>query len=451
MPSATTPSTGSSTRPPMCCAISCCRRRPTCHARRSRSAPLGELLKAGRLGNRLRAVSTGNLRRCSTCSPNRPPTTSTAGSRASWSRPARLRRHRRQLRQPVHARHRLCAAAPRLRRGERQEAALGPCDRRHGGDHAGDGARRREPRRRDRDRCGGAGGPDREGPRCRRRARGRARHARPQRSPPTSIPSCSIPRWSRTARSIPTFLRRMQRWRCGSGTFRMNVALSRAAELYGACPGATPADHHTAGIILAPSLGYMERAYDDARAHGWSREPIVEMLIPSTLDDTLAPRGAHVASLFCQHVAPELPGRRSWDDHRETVADLMIETVERYAPGFKASVIGRQALSPLDLEAGVRAHRRRHLPRRVVARSAVLGAADARLCRLSRTGARPLSLRRRAPIRAAASPARPATMRRVRSSPTAAGVFQPVASGPIPTFTRRKVGVISAYRGSRGT
>src|SRR5262249_9777075 len=78
--------------------------------------------------------------------------------------------------------------------------------------------------------------------------------------------------------------------------------------------------------------------------------PIIEMLIPSTLDDTLASKGAHVASLFCQHVAPELPDGRSWTEHRDTVADLMIETVDRYAPGFKASVVGRQVLSPLDLE-----------------------------------------------------------------------------------------------------
>jgi phytoene dehydrogenase-like protein len=94
----------------------------------------------------------------------------------------------------------------------------------------------------------------------------------------------------------------------------------------------------------------MDRAYDDARRRGWSREPIIEMLIPSTLDDTLAPRGAHVASLFCQHAAPELPDGAAWSDHRERVADLMVETVERYAPGFKASIVGRQALSPFDLE-----------------------------------------------------------------------------------------------------
>jgi phytoene dehydrogenase-like protein len=143
------------------------------------------------------------------------------------------------------------------------------------------------------------------------------------------------------------FLARIKNWRNGSGTFRMNVALN-ALPSFTALPGA--GDHLTAGIIIAPSLGYMDRAWQDARAQGWSREPVVEVLIPSTLDDTLCPPGQHVASLFCQHVAPELPGGRSWDDHREEVADLMIATVDQYAPGFAASVIGRQILSPLDLE-----------------------------------------------------------------------------------------------------
>jgi len=145
----------------------------------------------------------------------------------------------------------------------------------------------------------------------------------------------------------PELFTRMQRWKNGSGTFRMNVALS-ALPSFSALPG--EGDHLTAGIILAPSLAYMDRAWQDAREHGWSRAPVVEVLIPSTLDDTLAPKGAHVASLFCQHVAPELPDGKSWDDHREEVADLMVATVDRFAPGFAASVVGRQALSPLDLE-----------------------------------------------------------------------------------------------------
>ena len=103
--------------------------------------------------------------------------------------------------------------------------------------------------------------------------------------------------------------------------------------------------------MIAPSLAYMERAFLDARSSGWSAQPIIEMLIPSTIDNSLAPPGRHVASLFCQHVAPKLPDGRSWDEARETIADLMIDTVETYAPGFKASVIARQTLSPLTSSA----------------------------------------------------------------------------------------------------
>ncbi len=143
------------------------------------------------------------------------------------------------------------------------------------------------------------------------------------------------------------FRERLTRYRSGSGTFRMNVALSELPR-FTAKPQA--GDHLTAGIIMAPSLVYMERAYMDARAGGWSKAPIVEMLIPSTLDDSLAPPGQHVASLFCQHVAPVLPNGASWDDHREEVADLMIATVDGFAPGFAKSVIARQVHSPLDLE-----------------------------------------------------------------------------------------------------
>jgi phytoene dehydrogenase-like protein len=143
------------------------------------------------------------------------------------------------------------------------------------------------------------------------------------------------------------FRERIARYRSGSATFRMNLALSELPRF--ACRP-EPGDHLTAGIIIGPSLGYMDRAFADARARGWSAAPIVEMLIPSTLDDGLAPPGRHVASLFCQHAAPVLPGGRSWDDHREEVADLMIDTVDAYAPGFRASVLARQVLSPLDLE-----------------------------------------------------------------------------------------------------
>jgi phytoene dehydrogenase-like protein len=144
------------------------------------------------------------------------------------------------------------------------------------------------------------------------------------------------------------FLARMQQWRCGSGTFRMNVALSELPD-FSCLPGKTAAVHHSSGIVIAPSLKYMERAYFDARESGFSHEPIVEMLIPSTVDDTLAPKGMHVASLFCQHFDPQ-PEGKTWDELREQAADTIIDTINRYAPNFKASVVGRLALSPLDLE-----------------------------------------------------------------------------------------------------
>jgi phytoene dehydrogenase-like protein len=145
------------------------------------------------------------------------------------------------------------------------------------------------------------------------------------------------------------FSARINAYRCHSATFRMNVALSELPS-FSALPGRAAGDHHSAGIILTPSLGYMDRAYCEARLHGWSREPIIEMLIPSTIDDSLAKPGTHVASLFCQHTAYDLPQGRTWSACREEVADLMIATVDRYAPGFAASVIARQILTPVDLE-----------------------------------------------------------------------------------------------------
>jgi len=145
------------------------------------------------------------------------------------------------------------------------------------------------------------------------------------------------------------FARRMDQFKMGSGTFRMNVALSELPD-FTVLPGKDKAEHHSCGIIIAPTLDYMDQAFTDAKASGWSMKPIVEMKLPTTVDDSLAPPGMHIASLFCQQFAPALPNGRSWDDERETVADLIIETVNDHAPNFKASIVARQIHSPLDLE-----------------------------------------------------------------------------------------------------
>lgn len=181
----------------------------------------------------------------------------------------------------------------------------------------------------------------------------------------------------------PEFQRRMENYACGSGTFRMNVALSELPD-FSCLPGKDAAEHHRSGIIIGPSVDYLDRAFLDAKRHGWSRAPIVEMLLPSTMDDTLAPPGKHVASLFCQQFAPELSDGRSWDDAREEAADLIIDTVNQYAPNFRDSVIARQIHSPLDLErkfgltGGDIFHGRLSLDQMFSSRPA-LGAADYRM------------------------------------------------------------------------
>jgi phytoene dehydrogenase-like protein len=129
----------------------------------------------------------------------------------------------------------------------------------------------------------------------------------------------------------------------------MNVALSELPK-FTAAPRDDGGAHLGSGIILAPSLEYMDHAYAEARLEGISRRPIVEMLIPSTLDATLAPKGAHVASLFCQHFSYNLPGGRDWRQEKQRAIDLVFETVNSHAPNFRASVVGFSALSPLDLE-----------------------------------------------------------------------------------------------------
>ncbi len=143
------------------------------------------------------------------------------------------------------------------------------------------------------------------------------------------------------------FRRRIKGFKTGSGTFRMNVALS-ALPRFACLP--EPGEHHRSGIIIAPTLRYMDEAFMDAKRYGWSRRPIVEMLIPSTVDDSLAPPGGHVASLFCQQFAPELPDGRDWDAEEDQAANAIIDTVEAHAPGFRASILGRQVLSPKGLE-----------------------------------------------------------------------------------------------------
>jgi phytoene dehydrogenase-like protein len=136
----------------------------------------------------------------------------------------------------------------------------------------------------------------------------------------------------------------MDGYKAGSGTFRMNVALSELPD-FTVLPGKEKAEHHTAGIIISPTLDYMDRPIPTPRQFGWSKEPIVEMKLPTSVDDSLAPPGPHRLALL-PAIRAGAAGRPLWDDEREAAADVIIDTVTRHAPNFRKSIIATQIHSP---------------------------------------------------------------------------------------------------------
>jgi phytoene dehydrogenase-like protein len=139
------------------------------------------------------------------------------------------------------------------------------------------------------------------------------------------------------------FAAAMRGYQGGSGSLRMNLALAGLPEFRHAPEGDA---HLRAGIVIGPSLAYMDRAWRDATEQGFSRQPIVEMLMPSLVDHSLAPPGRHVASLFCQHVDPDLPEEREGD-----AVEAVFDVLEAAAPGFRQLVLHTQVHSPRALEA----------------------------------------------------------------------------------------------------
>ncbi len=142
--------------------------------------------------------------------------------------------------------------------------------------------------------------------------------------------------------------RRLENYRSHSATFRMNVALSELPKFDNLPENSEKV--LSGAIEICPSLDYIRKAYDDARTFGWARNPIISKWIPTTQDDTLAPKGCHVASLFCQHFNKDLPDGKNWDDVKEEVAMHIIDTVAKQSANFKSSIVGMQIKSPLDIE-----------------------------------------------------------------------------------------------------
>ena len=143
-----------------------------------------------------------------------------------------------------------------------------------------------------------------------------------------------------------TFVRDLRRFRYRGSSAKVNLALEALPE-FTAMP--QPGAHLRGAISISPSLEYMERAYDDAKAGRFSHQPYLDVVIPSLSDDTVAPPGKHVMSCFVQY-APYHLSQGTWDDQREALGDAVIDAIAAYAPNMREIVRHRQVVTPLDLE-----------------------------------------------------------------------------------------------------
>jgi len=142
------------------------------------------------------------------------------------------------------------------------------------------------------------------------------------------------------------FLEGVRRYKFRGSSGKVNLALD-ALPNFKCFPG--PGAHLRGAISISPSMEYMERAYDDAKYGHFSRKPYIDMVIPSLTDPSVAPPGKHVLSCFVQY-APYKLAQGTWDEQKQAFGDNVINTIAEYAPNIKDIIVGRQVLTPLDLE-----------------------------------------------------------------------------------------------------
>jgi phytoene dehydrogenase-like protein len=146
----------------------------------------------------------------------------------------------------------------------------------------------------------------------------------------------------------PSFEAEVRRFKFRGSSGKVNLAVDRLPD-FSCLPG--EGEHLRGAISFSPSVDEMERAYDDAKYGHWSTKPYIDMIIPTLVDPSMAPPGKHVISCFVQyapyHLAPELG---TWDDQREAFGDTVIDRIAEFAPNIREIVVGRQVLTPLDIE-----------------------------------------------------------------------------------------------------
>ncbi len=149
----------------------------------------------------------------------------------------------------------------------------------------------------------------------------------------------------------PQFTTQIRRFKLRGSSGKVNLAVDRLPEF--ACRPNTngTADHLRGDVAIAPSIEYLEKAYDEAKYGDFSRRPYINIVIPSVMDPSVAPPGKHIVSCFVQYAPYHLKeGPEQWPQHREAFGDTVVDTLAEYCPGFKDTILYRQVLTPWDLE-----------------------------------------------------------------------------------------------------
>jgi phytoene dehydrogenase-like protein len=146
----------------------------------------------------------------------------------------------------------------------------------------------------------------------------------------------------------PEFEEEVRRFKFRGSSGKVNLAVDRLPE-FTCLPGV--GEHLRGAVSFSPSLDEMERAYDDAKYGHFSKQPYIDMIIPTLVDPSMAPPGKHVISCFVQYapykLAPELG---TWDDQREAFGDAVIDRIAEFAPNIRDIILFRNVQTPLDIE-----------------------------------------------------------------------------------------------------
>jgi phytoene dehydrogenase-like protein len=140
----------------------------------------------------------------------------------------------------------------------------------------------------------------------------------------------------------------VERYRTRGASAKVNLALDALPD-FTAMPGTELGPQHPE-FIICPSIAYLERAWDDAKYGHVSDRPMLDCVIPTTKDDSLAPPGKHILTAFVQYAPYDLADGRSWDEEGEALMERVIETMAEYAPNLKDAITHTHAVTPLDLE-----------------------------------------------------------------------------------------------------